>query len=270
MTETSEFVGSSVVVTGGSRGIGLAIAKRFAAAGASLLISTLSHDEGSAALETLNAQAIAGRRAELILADVQSRPDTERLIDAAITRFGRLDVVVANAGIAEAQPLLELSDAVWAEIMNVNLSGTFMTIQTAARAMATRGGGRIIAIASTNAFWMESNLAAYNASKAGIVALARTAAIEWARHGITVNVVAPGQILTRMTEPLTADPIRAQEYLTQIPLGRFGSPDDVAAAVAYLASRDAAWVTGHVLVVDGGQTLGAELAPLAKRLEEQR
>src|SRR4026209_858596 len=141
--------------------------------------------------------------------------------------------------------------------MAINLRGAFIGVQTAARAMRAAGrGGRIVGTAPTNAFWVGRDLAAYNASKAGVLAMARTAAMEFAPHGITVNAVGPGLIATDLTRSVTEDPQNTAQYLRQIPMGRFGTPDDVAAAVAFLASADAGWITGHLLVVDGGQTLG--------------
>ena len=140
--------------------------------------------------------------------------------------------------------------------MAINLRGVFLGVQLAGLAMRSRGGGRIVATASTNAFWMETDLAAYDASKAGVVGFVRTAAMELAPHGITVNAVGPGLILTDLTREMAEDPDRARVYLRQIPAGRFGTPRDVAGAVAFLVSADATWITGHVLVVDGGQTLG--------------
>jgi NAD(P)-dependent dehydrogenase (short-subunit alcohol dehydrogenase family) len=145
---------------------------------------------------------------------------------------------------------------VWARTLDTNARGVYISIQLAAAAMASRGGGRIVIVGSTNAFWMESTLAAYNASKAAAVAVMRTAAMEFAADGITVNGVAPGLIETDMTQALTSDTARASSYLRQIPLGRFGTTEDVARAVAFLVLPETDWITGHLLVVDGGQTIG--------------
>ena len=186
----------------------------------------------------------------------RSATEVERVIAACLERFGRLDVFVANAGIGVTAPLLDTSDELWDRTMAINLRGVFLGVQLAGRAMRERGGGRIVATASTNAFWMETDLAAYDASKAGVVGLVRTAAMELAPYGITVNAVGPGLIATDLTREMAEDPERSRVYLRQIPAGRFGTPEDVAGAVAFLVSPDAAWITGHVLVVDGGQTLG--------------
>ncbi len=177
-------------------------------------------------------------------------------MDYCLGTFGRLDVTVASAGVGLAASLLETTDQAWEEVIGTNLTGCFLTLQIAAQAMVKQGTGRIVLVASTNAFWMETNLDAYNASKAGVVAICRTAAMELAPRGVTVNAVAPGLIATRMTISVREQPAVRERYLAQIPMGTFGEPSDVAAAVAFLVSDDARWITGHVLVVDGGQTLG--------------
>ncbi len=243
-------------MTGAGRGIGRAIAERLLADGASVVVADL---DGTSARATAERLALAAGRADATLAvaaDCSARVEVERVIAACLERFGRLDVFVANAGIGVTVPLLDTGDELWDRTMAINLRGVFLGVQLAGRAMRERGGGRIVATASTNAFWMETDLAAYDASKAGVVGLVRTAAMELAPHGITVNAVGPGLIATELTRDLTNDPERSRAYLRQIPAGRFGTPGDVAGAVAFLVSPDAAWITGHVLVVDGGQTLG--------------
>lgn len=251
---TGSLSGQAAIVTGGARGIGRAIAARFARDGADVLIADLDETTGEATAADL--RATAGGLVAFVRADCADRADIGRVVDHAITAFGRLDIFMANAGISGPAPFVDITDELWDRIIATNLRGAFLGVQTAARAMQAAGGGRIVVTASTNAFWMETNLVAYNASKAGVLAMVRTAAMELAPHGITVNAVGPGLIATDLTRGVTEDPTIAQTYLGQIPLGRFGSPDDVAGAVAFLVSPDAAWITGHLLVVDGGQTLG--------------
>jgi 3-oxoacyl-[acyl-carrier protein] reductase len=244
------------MVTGGARGIGRAIAERFVRD--EMIVIIVDIDEGSVVrtLEDLVVIAHPDRPVLGQIADCSNRSDVERAVATYADRFGRLDVFIANAGIGPAAPLLDTPDELWDQTMAINLRGVYLGIQAAGRAMRERGGGRIVATASTNAFWVENDLAAYNASKAGVVGLVRTAAMELAPYGITVNAVGPGLIVTDLTRDMVEDPDRARAYLRQIPMGRFGSPADVAGAVAFLVSDDAAWITGHLLVIDGGQTMG--------------
>lgn len=248
--------GQAAIVTGAARGIGLAIAERLATDGADVVMADLDGRGVVAAADRLAASVGRPGRVNGMAADCSDRAEVERIIAACLDRFGRLDVFVANAGIGLPVPLLDTSDDVWDRTMAINLRGVFLGVQLAGQAMRSRGGGRIVATASTNAFWMETDLAAYDASKAGVVGLIRTAAMELAPDRITVNAVGPGLIVTDLTREMAEDPDRARVYLRQIPAGRFGTPKDVAGAVAFLVSADATWITGHVLVVDGGQTLG--------------
>ena len=161
-------------------------------------------------------------------------------------------------GIADAQPFLEIDEASWRRIIDVNLTGAFFCLQEAARVMIPAGGGAMVATASTNAFWVESNMAAYNASKGGIVALVKSAAFDLGAFNIRVNAVAPGMVRTRANY-ITEDPVAGPEYLKGVPLGRFTEPAEMAAVVAFLASDDASYVTGELLVADGGTTIGVRL-----------
>jgi 3-oxoacyl-[acyl-carrier protein] reductase len=248
--------GQVAIVTGGSRGIGLGIAERLVSEGARVVISGRDAERGEEARARLAALASDDQVAHFVQADAGDPAQVQALIDDAIPRLGRLDILVANAGTGDTATLLETDDAFWDRTLGLNLRGVFLALRAAGRVLAAQGSGRIVAVASTNAFWMETTLAAYNASKAGVVALVRTAAMELAPRGVTVNAVGPGLIDTDLTAGLTQDPGRSAAYLRQIPMARFGTPADVAGAVAYLVSPEAAWITGHLLVVDGGQTLG--------------
>jgi NAD(P)-dependent dehydrogenase (short-subunit alcohol dehydrogenase family) len=253
----SPLSGRVAIVTGGARGIGRGIAGRFVRDGAVVLIADRDLDTARRTAEELASTAPAGAEAAAIEADVSDRADLEAVVAAAVEGHGRLDIFVANAGIGPSAPFLETSEATWDAVLGLNLRGAFLGVQAAAKAMRALGdGGRIVVTSSTNAFWMESDLVAYNTSKAGVLAMTRTAAMELAPYGITVNAVGPGLIATDLTRPLTDDAANAALYLRQIPAGRFGTPEDVAGAVAFLVSPDASWITGHLLVVDGGQTLG--------------
>ena len=253
----ASLAGRVAIVTGGARGIGRGIATRFVRDGAFVLIVDRDIAVAARTAEELMSGALNGGGADAIEADTTDRSAMEAVVGRVVEETGRLDIFVANAGIGGTAPFLDTSDETWDRILAVNLRGVFVGVQVAARAMRALGnGGRIVVTSSTNAFWMETDLAAYNASKAGVLALTRTAAMELARYGITVNAVGPGLIATDLTRSVTDDPANAAVYLRQIPAGRFGTPDDVAGAVAFLVSPDAAWITGHLLVVDGGQTLG--------------
>lgn len=242
------------LVTAGNRGIGAAIVKELLSTGHRVVLTTRSDDDGRDAVAGLKDHDASVR---VRTADVRSRDDVVKAVDACIYEFGRLDVAVANAGTDHGAPFLDITDKDWDEVIDVNLRGAFLLTQIAARAMSS--GGRIVLIASTNAFSPEANLAPYNAAKAGVVGLMKSAALELAPRGITVNAVGPGLVETRMTKGLIDHPVHGPAYLQNIPLARFGRPSDIAGAVGFLASSAAGWITGHHLIVDGGQTIGLDL-----------
>ncbi len=243
-------------VTGGAQGIGLGIVEHFLSKGASVwTISTSTR--GDEVVDELSARFGAGRVAHT-LCDVTSREDMSRCVERCVAEFGTLDLAVANAGVSSSASLLDMTEEQWTHVISVNLTGAFHTVQLAARQMLARGG-RIVVIASTNAFFVEPSCASYNASKAGLLGLVRSAAIELAPKGITVNAVCPGLVATAMSEELISDEVYGPQYLRNIPVGRFGTPADVAAAVGYLVSPAASWITGQQIVVDGGWTSGTTI-----------
>jgi 3-oxoacyl-[acyl-carrier protein] reductase len=253
MRERGRLEGRAGIVTGGSRGIGLAVARRLLDEGAAVVVTATTQEGADRAAAVLD----AGRRVVPLASDAARRADVHQAVAACVEAFGRIDLAVANAGVERPGRLLDVSDDDWDAVQDVNLRGAFLLTQEAARAMPS--GGRVVLVASTNAFAPEGGSFAYNVSKAGVVGLARAAALELAPAGITVNAVGPGLVTTDMTASVVDDPATRRWYLERIPAGRFGRPEDVAAAVAYLVSDDAGWVTGHHLVVDGGQTVGLDL-----------
>jgi 2-deoxy-D-gluconate 3-dehydrogenase len=245
--------GRVVLVTGAGSGIGRAIAVAVAEAGADCIVTELPHLVPS--LDAVCADiARTGRRglaAPLRLPDLDS---IDALIARAVEEFGRIDVLVNNAGVNIPRAALEVTEDDWDRVLDVNLKGLFFLSQRVAREMVRGGGGKIVSIASQNGLVGYYKRAAYCASKAGVVNLTRVLALEWARHKILVNAVAPTFILTPLTQSTFDDPVLREDLLQRIPLGRVGQPEDVVGAVVFLASPAADMITGHTLLVDGGWT----------------
>jgi 3-oxoacyl-[acyl-carrier protein] reductase len=233
-----------VMVTGGAAGIGRVTAEAFAREGAKLAICDVNPDAGEAAANAL------GPEASFEKVDVASEAAVSAWADAVAKRYGRIDVLVNNAGITRDALLLRMKEADWDLVLNINLKGAFLCTRAAVRFMAQQRSGRIVNVASVVGVVGNVGQANYVASKAGLIGLTKTVAREFAARGITVNAVAPGFIETQMTAVLS-DKVK-EAFLAQIPLGRAGSPEEVAAAVTFLASDQAAYLTGQVLHVSGG------------------
>jgi NAD(P)-dependent dehydrogenase (short-subunit alcohol dehydrogenase family) len=245
------FEGRSAIVTGGGRGIGEAVARRLASEGAAVLLVA----RGEAEIEQVAASIRAeGGSAVAHVADVSREADVQGVADAAEGRFGSVDVLVNNAGIDDDCPFLEVRLERWQEVVGVNLTGPFLMSQRIGRLMARDGGGAIVHIASIDAHGADGEQVAYNASKAGLLGLNRTMAVELAPHGIRCNVVNPGYTATPLTRKYVGEAM--YDYMTssfaRIPQGRMATPEEIAAAVAFLACDDAAAITGTDLTVDGG------------------
>lgn len=240
------------IVTGSSSGIGEAIALAFAAEGAAVVVDYVGHPD--AAGEVVGKVEDAGGRGLAVAADVSSPAEVRALVGKAVETFGRLDVMVNNAGLERKMPFLDTPFKVWQQTLAVNLTGPWLGSQEAAKQMVAQegGGGRIINISSVHEDLAMPTNAPYCATKGGVRMLMRTLAVELAPHGITVNNIAPGAIDTPMDAPLKEDPDKMEALLSEIPLGRMGKPEEVASLALYLASDDSSYVTGSTLFVDGG------------------
>jgi 3-oxoacyl-[acyl-carrier protein] reductase len=239
-------------VTGSGRGIGKAIAMKLAQNGATLVINDVGDnapaEQTVAEIKAINHQSTA------IMADVSSSADVTRMVDAAIAAYGKIDILVNNAGITRDQLTMKMSDEEWDKVIAIDLKSVFLCTRAVLRPMLKQRSGRIISMSSVVGIIGNAGQANYAAAKAGIIGFTKTIAKEVASRGITVNAVAPGFIDTPMTQVLA--PERKQALLANIPLGSLGTPQDIAETVAFLASEEARYITGQVITVDGGISLG--------------
>jgi NAD(P)-dependent dehydrogenase (short-subunit alcohol dehydrogenase family) len=241
--------GKVAVVTGGTSGIGRALSLGLAEAGADVVATARRQQQVDDTAKEIEAR---GRQALRLASDVGDRASLEKLLAATLERFGKVDILVNCAGMIKRTPTLDLPEAEWNNILNTNLTGTLRACQVFGRHMLERGYGRIINIASLNSFVALSEVAAYAASKAGVASLTRSLSVEWSKKGVTVNAVAPGVFRTDLNAQLLDSTPRGKELLMRTPMGRFGKTEELIGAVVYLASDSASFVTGQILVVDGG------------------
>ena len=237
----------TAIITGAARGIGKAIAQRLAKEGMNIVISDIMHEE---AIKTAAEIEKSGVRVLAVKTDVSSAKDAEELIKQTMSAFGAVDILINNAGVTRDNLSIRMGESDWDLVLNINLKGTFLCSQYAAREMMKKRYGRIVNMASISGIMGTAGQANYASSKAGVIALTKSMARELGGRNITINAVAPGFILTEMTEKLPANVKEA--YIAQIALKRAGTPEDVAAAVHFLISPAAQYITGTVLNVSGG------------------
>ncbi|MBL8125568.1 MAG: glucose 1-dehydrogenase [Pyrinomonadaceae bacterium] len=241
--------GRTAVVVGGTSGIGRALAHGLAEAGADVVASSRRIEQVEATAAEIEA---LGRRTIRCTSDVSDRESLNELLTECTAAFGKVDILVNSAGITKRSPTLDLDEDDWNAILETNLTGTLRACQVFGRHMVGNGYGRIINIASLSTFVSLFEVAAYSASKAAVASLTKSLAIEWAKHGVNVNAIAPGVFRTALNQKLLDETPRGQEFLTRTPMGRFGNVEELAGAAVFLASEAASFVTGEVLVVDGG------------------
>jgi 2-dehydro-3-deoxy-D-gluconate 5-dehydrogenase len=240
--------GLAALVTGASTGIGAAIAVALADAGADVACAGWSHPPDATAAQV----GQAGRRAVALRGDLADAKTPENLVDATVGAFGHIDILINNAGLIRRAPAVDVSQADWDTVIDVNLSAVFRACQAAGRRMLAQGRGKIVNVASLLSFQGGITVPAYAASKGAVAQLTKALANEWAARGINVNAIAPGYIRTDNTAALQADPTRSRQILDRIPAGRWGDPVDLTGAAVFLCARASDYVQGHVLVVDGG------------------
>jgi NAD(P)-dependent dehydrogenase (short-subunit alcohol dehydrogenase family) len=244
-----ELNGRVAVVIGGTSGIGRAIAHGLAEAGADVVPTSRREEQVEAAAREIEER---GRRSLRITSDVADRASLQRVLDASVEAFGKVDILVNSAGRTKRAPTLDFSEEDWNEIIETNLTGTLRACQVFGRHMLEREYGRIINIASLSTFVALYEVAAYSASKAAVASLTKSLAVEWAARGVNVNAIAPGVFRTALNQKLLDETERGREFQLRTPARRFGKVEELAGAAVFLASEAASFVNGEVLVVDGG------------------
>ena len=246
----ARFRGQVALVVGGAQGIGKAIARRLAREGAALVIADLDKDMMARTVAEISEE---GGKVRGLFCDVLKPRQVEKMVGKVIDRYKQIDVLMYVAGVSKGVAFLDTDEKLWDWTLDTNLKGAFLVSHAVVPHMIKRRRGKLVFMASTNAWDAEAELAPYNASKAGIFLLAKTLARELGHYGINSNALGPGLIRTRLSEPFLQDPKFMKKYEALIPVGRVGVPEDIAGPAAFLASRDADYVNGVLLFVDGGQ-----------------
>jgi NAD(P)-dependent dehydrogenase (short-subunit alcohol dehydrogenase family) len=250
--ESFKLTGKIALVTGGGRGLGRTMAMALAEAGADIALA--GRNIGPLEQSAAEIEAATGRRTRAFRADVTKIDDVTRLASDVRTTFGPIDILINNAGSNIRGPIQSLSEADWDSVLDTNLKGPFLCSRAIGPDMAARGWGRIVNLGSILSFIAIAGRAPYASAKAGVTALTKVLALEWAGTGVTVNAICPGPFGTEMNRPLLDDPIKYQEFVKNIPLGRWGELDEIASLVVYLASPGSSFMTGSSILIDGGWT----------------
>jgi 2-deoxy-D-gluconate 3-dehydrogenase len=244
--------GKVALVTGTARGIGRAIAIALAEAGADVACHSRNEGDAGETVAAIAAISGLGRRSFAVAGDMADKETPKRVVESVAAEFGRIDILINNAGMIRRAPAVDFSEEDWSTVIEVNLSSVFRTSQAAGRHMIRQGSGKIVNIASLLSFQGGITVPAYTASKSGVAGITKALANEWAGHNVNVNAIAPGYMVTDNTAPLRADETRNRQILERIPAGRWGTPDDLAGAAVFLSSAASDYMQGHILLVDGG------------------
>jgi 2-deoxy-D-gluconate 3-dehydrogenase len=247
MNDLFDLTGKVALVTGASTGLGAGMSVGFAKAGADLVLVDIADSS-----ETEKKIQVLGKKARILISDLSTMAGVQDVITKGLAAFGKIDILVNNAGIIRRTPAIDFSEKDWDDVMALNVKTVFFLSQGIARDMMKRKCGKIISIASLLSFQGGITVPSYSASKGAVAQITKALANEWAQHGINVNAIAPGYMITNNTENLRKDPVRTKSITERIPAGRWGTSEDLQGAVVFLASKASDYVNGHVLLVDGG------------------